>query len=77
MIDLIQILHDTWDIGIHVVKKLSTKYPGYDKSGKSGKGRTGTGLTTGWTRFPDMVLTSTEQATASLPKLSLTTRARG
>ena len=70
-------LHDTYVLKIHVVIRLSINVTGYDESGKSGEGRTGASFTTGRTRFPDEVLTSAERATASLPKLSLTTRARG
>ena len=62
---------------VHVVNRLITNVTGYNKSGYSGEGRTGAIFTTGRTRFPDVVLISAERATASLPKLSLTTRARG
>ena len=62
---------------IHVVQKLSTIKMDYDKSFESGEGRTGASFTTGRTKFPDVVLTSAERATASLPKWSLMTSARG
>ena len=70
-------IHDTFVLKMHKVNTLSINVTGYDKSGKSGEERTGASFTTGRTRFPDVVLTSAERATASLPKLSLTTRARG
>ena len=70
-------IHETYVLKIHVVIRLSINVTGYDKLGKSGGGRAGASFTTGRTRFPDVVLTSSERATASLPKLSLTTRARG
>ena len=62
---------------IHVVQQLGKIKIDYDKSIKSGEGRTGASFTTGRTRFPDVVLTSADRATASLPKWSLMTRARG
>ena len=69
--------HDTYVLKVHVNIRLIINVTGYDKSGKSGRGRTRASFTTGRTRFPDVVSTSAERATASLPKLSLTTRARG
>ena len=72
-------LYDTCVTKLHVVKQKRYKCYGLHFISKIAMGgeRTGASFTTGRPRIPDLVLTSAERATASLPKWSLTTRSRG